>query len=64
MEIPYDTRTLLLGIHVVVAIIAFLFAAVTYAGSGELAATGVRALLGVLVLGLGLSLYHVRGKQE
>lgn len=58
-----DTRTLILLFHAVVAAAVFVYAGLTFS-SGETTAAGVRALLGALVLALGLSLYHVRGKQE
>lgn len=59
----FDTRTLILAFHAVVAAVVFVYAGLTLT-SGDTTAAGVRALLGTLVLTLGISLYHVRGKQE
>jgi len=58
-----DTRTLILLVHAAVAGAVFVYAGLTFS-SGDATAAGVRALLGALVLALGLSLYHVRGKRE
>jgi len=58
----FDTRTLLLAAHAFIALLVFGYAGLTFANGGTTAA-GVRALLGALVLALGVSLYHVRGKQ-
>jgi hypothetical protein len=59
----FDTRTLILAVHAVIAGVVFVYAGLTFANGGATAA-GVRALLGTLVLALGVSLYRVRGKQR